>query len=294
MPKQWLVDEEARNAHDLVLPQNLGQLMVPFDFEAARRKATQLTGKSVGDQYLEHLCTYEAGEWVFRVTDAQEGIYIARMSKYFPDEDLFKVWDYEAPLLEKSWATPQDAPEETSRSEVIFRDEPSSYVGWAGDDKRSHYKFVEIPNTGRIWQRKFQEPVLHLWGFHQQENNPVVVPEKPMQVTGLSKPTARYGITWRGLRRLQDRENRISGYEELAYDLRTGEVIALRRQFARMRPHSGRPTFGAPDRCRRIHRSPSYQELHHDIAAIAIRSVNPAGASLFVDAYQKKFEGEKK
>lgn len=294
VPKQWLVDEEARKAHDLVLPQNLGRLMVPFDFEAARRKATQLTGKSVGDQYLEHLCTYEAGEWVFKVTDPQEGIYMARVSKYFPSEDLFKVWDYEAPLLERSWATPQDVPEETSRTKVIFREGPSSYIGWAGDDNRSHYKFVEIPNTGRIWQRKFHEPILHLWGFHQQENNPVVVPEKPMQVVGLQKPKARYGITWRGLRRLQDRENRISGYEEMAYDLETGEVIALRRQFVRMRPHSGRPTFGAPDDCTRIHRSPHFTEVLHDIAAIAIRSVNPASVSLFVDAYPKKFEGDKK
>lgn len=294
VPKQWLADAEARKAHDLVLPQNLGQLMVPFDFEAARWKAWLPNGKSVGDQYLEHLCTYEAGEWVFKVTEPQEGIYIARKSKYFPNEDLFKVWDYEAPLLEESWNTSQDVPEDTDRNLVVFRDGASSYIGWAGGDKKSHYRFVEIPNAGRIWQKKFDAPYIHLWGHHEEVVNPAKIPEVPMRAKGIDKPMAQYGITWRGLRRERDREHRISGYEQMAYDLETGEVIALRRQFARMMPHSGRPTFGAPDVCNRIYSGPNYQEHTNRIAAIAIQSVTGAKAYLFGDAHPKKFQGNEK
>ncbi|WP_183104466.1 hypothetical protein [Mitsuaria sp. WAJ17] len=294
VPKQWLADEEARKAHDLVLPQNLGQLMVPFDFEAARWKAWLPHGKSVGDQYLEHLCTYEAGEWVFKVTEPQEGIYIARTAEYMPDDGLYKVWDYEAPLLEKSWNVPQDVPEDAANRHVVFKDGPGSYIGWAGDDKKSHYRFVEIPNVGRIWQKKFEAPYLHLWGHHEMVINPTQIPEKSMQVKGIQKLTARYGITWRGLRRVEDREYRISGYEQMAYDLQTGVVIALRRQFARMMPHGGRPTFGAPDVCNRIYSGPNYQERTNRIAAISIRSVTGAKANLFVDAYPKEFQGGEK
>ncbi|MEO3713733.1 hypothetical protein [Roseateles flavus] len=292
VPKQWLADEEARKAHDLVLPQNLGQLMVPFDFEAARWKAWLPQGKSVGDQYLEHLCTYEAGEWVFKVTEPQDGIYIARTAEYMPNDGLYKVWDYEAPLLENSWNVRKDVSEDAENRRVVFKDGPGSYVGWAGDDNKSHYRFVEIPNVGRIWQKKFDAPYLHLWGYHEEVINPARIPEVPMQAKGIDRPTARYGITWRGLRRLQDRENRISGYEQMAYDLETGEVIALRRQFARMQPFGGKPTFGAPDVCERIKRGPNYQEWSHGIAVISIRSVNPASASLFVDPYPKNFKEE--
>lgn len=53
----------------------------------------------------------------------------------------------------------------------------------------------------------------------------------PMQVIGIPALTARYGYTWRGIRRARDREHGIAGGEPLIYDLQTKEVLAVRRQF---------------------------------------------------------------
>ena len=52
-----------------------------------------------------------------------------------------------------------------------------------------------------------------------------------MQVTGIQALTARYGYTWRGIKRARDRENGIAGGEIIVYDLQTKEVLAVRRQF---------------------------------------------------------------
>lgn len=288
VPRQWLSDEEARQAHDMVLPQNLSQLMVPFDFTKAWWKSWLPWGSSVGDQYLDHLCAYEAGEWIFKTTEPQEGIYIARDATHVPDSDLVKVWDYEAMLLQYSWSRKPDMDPGRNLSERYFRDGPYSYVGKAGDDGRSGFRFVEFMNIGRSWQKPFSYPYLRAFGFHEEVLRPVRIPERPMRIIGLDEPTARYGITWRGLRRERDREYRISGYEQIAYELKTGDVIALRRQFVRMGPYYGGPTFGAPDRCVRINKNITFREYPFRIALIAIRSVTGARDALFVHPYPMK------
>ena len=52
-----------------------------------------------------------------------------------------------------------------------------------------------------------------------------------MQVVGIPKLSARYGYTWRGLKRERDREFGVAGGDVLIYDLKTKEVLAVRRQF---------------------------------------------------------------
>jgi hypothetical protein len=52
-----------------------------------------------------------------------------------------------------------------------------------------------------------------------------------MQVIGVAEHAARYGYTWRGIRRERDRDHNIAGGEVLIYDLQTKEVLAVRRQF---------------------------------------------------------------
>jgi hypothetical protein len=42
---------------------------------------------------------------------------------------------------------------------------------------------------------------------------------------------ARYGFTWRGISRSMDRQLGIAGGEMLVVDLKTGEVLAMRRGF---------------------------------------------------------------
>ena len=52
-----------------------------------------------------------------------------------------------------------------------------------------------------------------------------------MEVTGIGELSASYGYTWRGIVRPRDRENDIAGGEMIIYNLRTRQVLAVRRQF---------------------------------------------------------------
>ena len=44
-------------------------------------------------------------------------------------------------------------------------------------------------------------------------------------------PDAEFGLTWRGLRRVGDRDRRIAGYELLILNLRTNVIVAVLRDF---------------------------------------------------------------
>ena len=46
-----------------------------------------------------------------------------------------------------------------------------------------------------------------------------------------SEPVSRYAVTWRGLRRPKDRENRIAGTEVIVLDRKTQEGMAVWREF---------------------------------------------------------------
>mgnify|MGYP003600947459 FL=1 len=85
-----------------------------------------------------------------------------------------------------------------------------------------------------------------------------------MQVIGIPALTARYGYTWRGLRRERDREFGIAGGELLIYDLETREVLAVRRQFliAFKNPRGeGKALWEIAARCNQIHPKVSVSEI---------------------------------
>jgi len=100
-----------------------------------------------------------------------------------------------------------------------------------------NYHFVEQPRRNTKWQAGIQEPYVRLFGYTRGyfvKPGQVVADwneKTPMQVIGIPALTARYGYTWRGLRRERDREFGIAGGELLIYDLKTKEVLAVRRQF---------------------------------------------------------------
>jgi hypothetical protein len=62
----------------------------------------------------------------------------------------------------------------------------------------------------------------------------------PMQVVGIARPDSRYMLTWRGVKRAQDRENGIAGGEMIVLDRQTGEVLAVRRNFVLSGRYRGR------------------------------------------------------
>lgn len=65
IPEQWLQDPEAKIAHSLKLPDSVPK-PVPFDFSKAYRKSWLPGTPKQSVQYFNHLCSTEAGEWIFR------------------------------------------------------------------------------------------------------------------------------------------------------------------------------------------------------------------------------------
>jgi hypothetical protein len=224
VPDQWLQDEEARVAHNLKLPSSVPQ-PVPFDFDAASRKAWLPRTPKVAVQYFNHLCQTEAGEWIFKKERNVEGIYFARPQKAPTSDVMADPYGPEMPWIQRVF--------------ILQSDNKALDQGrWFIQPPLYNYRFVEQPHRSVEWQKYINQPYVRLDGYTRErardQNGKLTDYYKdkdPMQATGVAAPTARYGYTWRGLRRERDREYGIAGGELLIYDLHTKEVLAARRQF---------------------------------------------------------------
>jgi hypothetical protein len=223
IPEQWLQDPEAKIAHSLKLPDSVPK-PVPFDFSKAYRKSWLPGTPKQSVQYFNHLCSTEAGEWIFRKVQNVEGFYFARPQGEPTTDTMTDPYGPEMPWIQRFFLLRGDY-------------EPLDQARWLIQPPLYNYRFVEQPRRNTKWQAGIQEPYVRLFGYTRGyfvKPGQVVADwneKTPMQVIGIPALTARYGYTWRGLRRERDREFGIAGGELLIYDLKTQEVLAVRRQF---------------------------------------------------------------
>lgn len=226
VPKVWLEGEEARIAHSLKLPDVVPKPQ-PYDFKQplwekfwfkAHRKASV--------RYFDHLCATEAGQWIVRTVPDVDGFYFARpLGSQLPLPLMTQRWGPENPWVERE------------------------LVGMLGDEKHAawsfvyppfmQYEYVEQPRRDLPWQKGLTTPYIRLFGYTTENARDTkgrltthLKEKTPMQFEGAEHLQSRYGFTWRGIKRPQDREHGIAGGELLIYDLQTKEVFAVRRQFA--------------------------------------------------------------
>ncbi len=223
VPEQWLDTEEARIAHNLKLPDAVPK-PVPFDFKAAGSGALFTSDRKVAVKYFDHLCKTEAGEWIFKTVKDVEGLYFARPQRPPTSDQLADPYGPEMPWIQRVF--------------LLTGDSLKWHGAWFVQPPIYNYKFVEQPRRDVKWQAGLRERYIRLFGYTRepaldQNGRPTVYlkDETPMQVVGIPQPTARYGYTWRGIRRERDREHNVAGGEVLIYDLVTQEVLAVRRQF---------------------------------------------------------------
>lgn len=199
IPAQWVETPEGEFAHDIVLPDSIPKT-VPFDFEEAKKKAKRSGGKTVSRQYWEHLCATEAGSFVLKTVENVDGFFFMRAVVGLGDQDNNSRWKAEAPGMESNAPTIWRA----SNVEEAFVYPPFST-----------YKWVDGPADTRGLVRLYGKP--------------------PRRAANAGDPVAAsdaaYGLTWRGIRRERDRELAVAGFEWIAVDRRTGEVLGVLRDF---------------------------------------------------------------
>ncbi len=217
-------------AHSLPLPDSVPE-PVPFDFSQARWNALQsFKSPDVAKQYFKHLCDTEAGEYVFKTVDHVEGIFQMRPRGKVMDTPI----DFDRYALE----------------------EPTG-VGWSSDEGRDdlvyeryiqpmygQYTFMERPNYDdpstliRAVREINRFPPRgksngHSTSIQVSEGFSPRIFELPWMIRyqQVTQRKARYGYTWRGIKREKDRRYGIAGGEFLIIDLETKEILAVKRRF---------------------------------------------------------------
>jgi hypothetical protein len=208
-PADPLATEEGRFAHAIKIPNP-----VPAD-----------SGYKPGmtpEQYFDHLCKTEAGEFIFKKVENVVGLYMMRARESTDDYMLEHLYAMEDPY----------------GAAVGVRNSPEEYFVQPAIGK---YQFLEAPlsqaskvKEGAKYRRYYRDEKAHPGRQYPTAINGQFV-QVPYIVALVDVPTpqSRYGYTWRGITRPHDRELGIAGGELVILDLQTNDVLAVRRSFVR-------------------------------------------------------------
>lgn len=257
VPVQWLQEAEARIAHSLKLPDSAPK-QAPYNFEQPLWERLWFNAdRKASVRYFNHLCSTEAGEWIFKKVQRVDGFYFARPQGAPTSDTLTDPYGPEMPWIQRAF--------------LLTGDSLKWQGGWFIQPPLYNYHFVEQPRRETKWQANIKEPYVRLFGFtteRERDYEGKLVDSfkqtTPMQVVGIPALTTKYGYTWRGLRRAQDREHGIAGGELLIYDLQSKEVLAVRRQFliASHNPRgAGKAMWEVAARCQQLHEGPGSGEF---------------------------------
>jgi hypothetical protein len=208
-PADPLATEEGRFAHSIKVPNP-----VPEDNGYKPGMTPQ--------EYFEHLCKTEAGEFIYKTVEDVEGLFQLRHRDNPTDYELEHLYGLEDPYGDS----------------VGVRDHPEEYFVQPAIGK---YQFLEIPsskgpkvNEAMKFKRYYRDEKAYPGRDYQTAINgqfvrvPYIVAERDV-----ANINSKYGYTWRGIMRSHDRESGIAGGELIILDIRTNEVLAVRRGFVR-------------------------------------------------------------
>src|SRR5688500_2297690 len=187
-PADPLTTEEGRFAHSIKIPNP-----VPEDSGYKPGMTPQ--------EYFNHLCKTEAGEFIYKTVENVEGLYMMRPRDQATDNYQEHLYALEDPFGYRDW--------ETEMPEKIFV-------------RPKRYSFFErsLPSSGK--KTASEGKYVRYSGFDDKDPRSMVE-EYP------SEHKSRYGYTWRSISRTHDRELGIAGGELIILDLKTNEILAVRR-----------------------------------------------------------------
>lgn len=188
-PADPLATEEGRFAHSIKIPNPL-----PED-SGYKPGMTQ-------EQYFEHLCKSEAGEFIYKTAESIEGLYMMRPRKEATDDELSHLYALEDPYGYVTEGSGGDA------RELLVR--------------RGGYAFIEERSPGPISSSAYRRYIAKY-----VDNKKTLLEEATTTVN------SQFGYVWRGITRPHDRELGIAGGELIVLNVHNNEVLAVRRGFIR-------------------------------------------------------------
>ncbi|TKB60857.1 MAG: hypothetical protein E8D48_11850 [Nitrospira sp.] len=206
-PADPMATEEGRFAHSIKIPN-------PVPEDSGYRPGM------TPEQYFDHLCKTEAGEFIYKTVENVDGLYMMRPRKRATDDELQHLYILEDPYGH------------TTDESYLVQD---TYVQPA----TGRYQFLEIPlsksaNTDERYRRYYRDENAYPGRKYQTaiDGQGVFVPYIVAEST-VSDIQSRYGYTWRGINRPYDRDLGIAGGELIVLDVKTNEILAVRRGYMR-------------------------------------------------------------
>ncbi len=205
-PADPLATEEGRFAHSIKIPNP-----VPEDSGYKPGMTSQ--------EYFDHLCKTEAGEFTYKTVENVEGIYMMRPRKEASD---------------------------SMQEHLYAMEDPYGYMDAEAQDpefffvRPLRYKFLEhplVPSKKSSWGRSFLDDSYFVapsnLAHHERYLGSNGRDPRTMLKEYDAARKARYGYTWRGIVRPHDREMGIAGGELIVLDLETSKVLGVRRGYIR-------------------------------------------------------------
>ena len=205
-PADPLATEEGRFAHSIKIPN-------PVPEDSGYRPGM------TPEQYFDHLCKAEAGEFIYKTVQNVDGLYMMRLRENTTDNELQHLYAIEDPYDATDDSNPQDYLVQPPFGPYQFMESPRTK-----DDADISQQYVRY---FRISEKESKKEYIYMDGTRSHRVPYVIKKESEVSVK------SRYGFTWRGISRPQDRELGIVGGELIVIDLQTNEVLGIRRGFIR-------------------------------------------------------------
>lgn len=187
------------------------------------------------EEYFNALCEKEAGEFIYRTVENVDGLYAVRpRDDEGGDERVRDRYVIEDPF--DFFTMTGMHPENQLGFSYLYVSEATPY--------RGGYRFFEtarVPagylsraelDASLFEPKPTDRPYERYSGYDSKSR-------KSMKKEFDSQIKARYGFTWRGIDRPNDRDMGIKGGELIVLDLKTNEVLGIRRNFVRSGGKSG-------------------------------------------------------
>jgi hypothetical protein len=169
------------------------------------------------EQYFDHLCKTEAGEFIYKTVENVEGLYMMRPRREATDDELSHLYALEDPYGHENGEAVRGEYKFVSSNRYLYLERPAQPPRSLSSARPSSRDGVEESKLAG-YERFTGYDSRHLESMHK---------------TIVENLKSLYGFTWRGISRPHDRELGIAGGELIVLDLETNEVLGVRRGFIR-------------------------------------------------------------